>query len=182
MMSNFFFVLILYTLWNFWIQNGSKLRTHNRNPGSKPLCNRRRFANPTKGVSLGGEMKPTYISVQLTTNLRRRALPQLISFGQQTLFQKAIWSEDGLGGRGVGGNPRAWRMWPSRRGWGTPDTALVLCRVSSIRQNQFKGVIAGNVLTTLLKILFFCVIYYRRLRGKYPWIHLAAAIRHTSLV
>lgn len=147
-----FFVLILYTLWNFWIQNCSKLRTHNRNPGSRPLCNRRRFANPTKGVSLGGgneadlHFSPTY------KESPKKGTPSINLFWTTNTVPESNLVRRQIGGEG----PRAWRMWRSRRGWGTPDTALVLCRVSSIRQNQFKGVTAGKVLTT--KILFFCVL------------------------
>lgn len=105
---------------------------------------------PHKRRVTQGKMKPTYISVQLTKTLRRQGTPSINLFWTTNTVPESNLVRRQMGG----GNPQAWRMWWPKSGWGTPDTSLYY----SIRQNQLKGVIAGRVLTTLLKILFFCVI------------------------
>lgn len=144
MMSNFF-VLILYILWNVGIQNGSKLRTHNQNPAPGLFVIEGEACQPHNRRSLGGNEADLHFSPTHKKSLKIRALPQLIHFGQPTLAPKAIWWEDRWGREDVTVKERV----------RNPDPTLVLCRVSSVRQDQFKGLMQEEFLQLCLTFCSF---------------------------
>lgn len=130
-------------------------------PGSRPLCKRRRGLPTPQQAGHSGETKPTYISVQLAKNLQRQDTPSTNSFwttntGPESTLVRRQMGEGECDGQGGGEEPQIPPLYCAESAQSGRTSLKGWCRKSSYNS-------AWNPV--------LCVIYLRRLRGKYPWVH-----------